>query len=298
MTRSTIRYRAAGTAAAMAFAIGAGACNLGSRSVIEPPRVTAENEHEVRGLPPDSLGGPEGKPVIVSVKPRATPFLLQPIESLSDSALVAYLDSLQYDLDTANSEIDSVSCVHRPSGAPCGVGEAARVFIEPEVGMRLWKHADIPKYGLVVGRIINYDMTDRAESTFNFPANRKVWWFVDTNPLTHRLRSRYFIRNYHATAPAVDTVGVPREFNLCNHPSGKPHDQSRAKFMDCLQSAVYPNAMRDDRVDTTGSSLALTARYIRPVASGSVVPLPPRPYVKALTDTWVTCDAGCCSTSH
>jgi len=166
MNRTTIRYGTAAALAAVIAASAAAACKPKTLALLEPPKVSAENENEVVGAPPTYLGGPEDHPSLTTLKVRPTPILTHPIESYSDRDLVEYLDSLQYDADTATSEVDSVTCIHQPSGVPCGPTEAARVFIEPEVGMNKWAKPTIPKYGLIVSRIINYDVTDRAEAHF------------------------------------------------------------------------------------------------------------------------------------
>jgi len=167
------------------------------------------------------------------------------------------------------------------------------VFIEPEVGMHLWKHTDIPKNGLVVARVINYS-ANKYEANFKFPPSRKIWWVVDSDG-TQGLRSRYFVRNYHASAPAVDLVGTPQPFKQCPHGHNLPHTEAKAKFLTCAQSDTVA------RYDGSGlkgdSRLAPAPAIFRPVRFRSTVPLPAYPYIKALDGAWVTCDAGCCATS-
>ena len=296
MSRTSARYGVVATLAAVVAASFVLACHPRSRPLLAPGKVTAENENEVVGKQPKYLGGPEDHPQPVTVRIRPTATLPRYIDSLPDDSLVAYLDTLQYDYDSATSEIDSVTCTHQPSGVPCGPTEAARVFIEPEVGMHLWRKMDIPKYGLVVARIINYDSTDRAEASFGFPPHRRIWWVVDMEPKTATLRSRFFVRNYNATAPAVTMVGTPREFNQCAHVATR-HKYAKAKFMDCLQSAVYSAAATGGDPVTAPSSTRPRRATVH-TASFGAVPVPAHPFIRALTDTWVTCDAGCCSTSH
>lgn len=293
MSRSTIRRGIAASLAAVIAAAGFAACKHTRPEPIEPVKVTAENEHEVVGHQPASLGGPEGGAVVTTLKPRLTPTLKKPITAMTDAELVTYLNSLEYDLDPANSEIDSTTCLYGPTGPACNPGDAARVFIEPEVGMHLWKHADIPKYGLVVARIINYS-SNKYEANFRFPPSQKVWWVVDSNG-TSGLRSRYFVRNYHPGAPAVDLVGTELPFRQCPHAHNTPHDEAKAKFLSCAQSdtvASYPSSGV-----AKPSGLAPAPSIFRPVRFRSTVPLPAYPFIKALDAAWVTCDAGCCATS-
>lgn len=296
MSRSTIRRGIAAGLAAVTAAAGFAACNVKQIVPLEPPKVTAEDEKQVVGGPPMYLGGPEDHPDTVTMKIRATPTLANYFDALSRPDLVTYLNKLQYDLDTATSEIDSVTCIRQPSGVPCAPTEAARVFIEPEVGMHLWNKSVIPKYGVVAARIINYT-PDRSEANFGFPGHSQVWWVVDSIPGGGGLRSRFFVRNYDVGTPPVRMIGTQREFNQCLHLRKTRHKEAKAKFMDCLQSAVYSTAMTGgDPVMQTGRALARPPIFY-PVGFGAV-PVPAAPYIKALTDTWVTCDAGCCSTSH
>lgn len=293
MSRSTIRRGIAVSLAAAIAAAGFAACKRNQLALLELPKVTAENEHEVIGLPPATLGGPEGGAVITTLKPRLTPTLKKPITAMTDAELVGYLNDLEYDLDPANSEIDSTTCLYGPTGPACNPGDAARVFIEPEVGMHLWKHTDIPKYGLVVARVINYS-ANKYEANFKFPPSRKIWWVVDSDG-TGGLRSRYFVRNYQAAAPAVDPVGVALPFKLCPHAHYTPHTEAKAKFLSCAQSDTVAGYQRS-RAERASAS-APDPSIFRPVRFRSTVPLPMYPFIKALDAAWVTCDAGCCATS-
>ena len=288
------------TLVAFAAASSFPACRPKERTLLEP-KVTAEDEKQVVGGPPAYLGGPGDHPDTVTMKIRATPALRNYFDSLSKADLVAYLNTLQYDLDSATSEIDSVTCVHRPIGSPnvtpCGPTEAARVFIEPEVGMHLWNKAAIPKWGVVAARIINYDATNRAEAHFGFPAHSQAWWVVDSIPGGGGLRSRFFVRNYDPGAATVTMLGTVREFNQCQHPRETRHKEAKAKFMDCLQSAIYSAAATGGDPVTTPATPGRPGGSLHTAAFGAI-PVPAHPFIRDLTDTWVTCDAGCCSTSH
>jgi hypothetical protein len=242
------------------------------------------------------LGGPAGGGKGVRVKNRPTPALTQAFDSMNDQDLVAYLGTLQYNMGNYSSHVIDADCVHaNASNKHCDQSEAARVFIEPEVGMTRWEHDAIPQHGLVVARIINYDPSDRRESTFGFPASTRVWWVVDYDA-NHQLRSRFFKRNYHETGPAVDTVGAPRGFYHCSH-KDYPGHPARAKFWNCAQSALAlaaPASEGDRIVGAQGAAAAVPARL---ASSASAVPLPARPVAQLLQDSWVNCGAGCCATS-
>jgi len=298
MARWAMFQRGAPLVAAMLVTVVAGSCRSGGRS-FDTDRFgyTGEAEDEVPGHAPLQLGGPAGGGKGERLKNRATPALTQPFDAMNDQDLVDYLGKLQYNMGSYSSHVIDADCVHgNASNTHCDQSEAARVFIEPEVGMTKWQHDAIPANGLVVARIINYDPSDRRESTFGFPPSTRVWWVVDYDA-SHQLRSRFFKRNYHTTGPAVDTVGAPRGFYRCNHPD-KPGHPARAKFWTCSQSAALalaaPMPGGDRVIGAEGGGAAVPARL---ASSGAAVPLPARPMAQLLQTSWVNCGAGCCATS-
>jgi hypothetical protein len=264
-------------------------------SVIPPStKHTAETEDARLGQPPAQLGNPFRTNGHELVKARKTPELPQRIETMSDTALVAYLDSLQYDTDPANSELVLARCVHTdPTVRPCALHEGANVYIQPDVGTHRWGKDTIPPFGFVVARITNYDSTDRREAGFGFPPNTRVWWVVDHDAVG-RPRSRFFKRNYSPTAPAVDFV-AQRQFKFCHHWSHNPQEAS-SKFKSC---ATSPTAMAGRREETREAmpTESFGARF-RFASFRSAVPLPAAPHddVSLLTDAWITCHKGCCAT--
>lgn len=297
MTRWTMSQRGAPVVAALLLTVIGGSCKSGGGSYeIGTQRYTGEVEDEVPGLAPSQLGGPLGGGRGTPLQDRPTPALTQAFDSMSDRDLVDYLRKLQYNMDTNIGQVVDAQCVHADSARKdCAPTEAARVFIEPEVGMNKWEHDAIPEHGLVVARIINYDPSDRQETTFGFPRSTRVWWVVDYDA-QHQLRSRFFKRNYNATGPAVDQVGAPRGFHRCKH-LDKPAPLARAKFWNCAQSAqaLAPSTSRGDQVVGSHSSAAATPAQL--TSFGSAVPLPARPMSELLRDSWVNCGAGCCATS-
>jgi hypothetical protein len=275
-----------------------GACYHGTTTtdLVIRPKFQVEHEMELRSTQSPTLGGPEGGGIGIPLEARQTPELPQDIEALSNDSLVVYLNDLEYDLDPANYEIENATCHHAITGAACVLPESARVVIQPEIGAHLWKHTTIPAHGLIFARIINYDTTDRTEDHFQFPAKTKVWWVVDYDA-NKRLRSRYFRRNYSATAPAVVQVGATMPFVYCEHAHSSNHTDAQAKFVSCSQSLavmMQPERGLGQRRVNAGPADAAT---IRPVSFRSEVPLAPRPTALALQSTWVTCGSGCCATS-
>ena len=297
MTGTRMHSRPVGAVVAILLVAAAGSC---SRTVISPIpitplRYTAETENESLTDPPAHLGGPEDRGVGELVTGRRTPTLPKSIDLMNNTELVAYLNTLEYDMGPANSQLQDAVCVH-PGGSACAPGDSARMFIEPDVGMHKWPASEIPKNGLIVARIINYGPAGNDEKTFGFPARTRTWWVVDSNG-SSGLRSRYFTRTYNAAAPIRYTTMVPHPFNHCRHndaPAGRP---AKGKFWNCAESIADSVVAAWPRTGTTRTAAASPGSYFHPAAFRSVVPTPTHPYIKAITDTWVTCDMGCCSTS-
>lgn len=297
MTRWAMVRRGTPVVAALLLTVVGGSCKSAGRSYdIDARRYTGEVEDEIPGHAPLQLGGPLGGGTGVPLQDRATPALTQAFDSMNDRDLVDYLRKLQYNMDTRIGQVVDAQCIHaKAANKDCESMEASRVFIEPEVGMNKWEHEAIPEHGLVVARIINYDPSDRTETTFGFPASTRIWWVVDYDA-HHELRSRFFKRNYNATGPAVDQVGGPRGFYRCPH-LPKPNQRARAKFFNCAQSekfALQPPMPRGDRVVGSRSDAATPAQL---TSFRSAVPMPARPMAELLKDSWVNCGAGCCATS-
>jgi len=299
MRRSMTRMRACALAAAvMAVTVG-GSCTPSATETKVSPKKSGEPEAEVEGtIPPTRLGGPlEAVGMPVTFSPRKLAKLNVDIQQLNEHELVGYLNTLVYDMDAMNDEIDSVACVHAtPAGdTPCAPTEGARVFIEPEIGAHLWKHGDYAAspHGVVVARILNYETDDRREATFGFPAHTKVWWLVDLDPATQQPRSRFFRRTYAANAPFIVQVGSDQPFFYCDHVHKVHHGNAIAKYVSCSQSlTMQPDA------DPERAGLAPAGGIFRQAAFTHAIPLPKRPTVMALTATWITCDMGCCSTTR
>lgn len=304
MTYVTTRYRVQVLAALLGvLAFAAPACHHRGGTPILTGNVVPEDEDAQRLTPPGALGGPgHGKPS-AQLKNRVTPPLDNFIERLSDDSLVGYLSQLQYDMGPGQSQRVHAACVHNPSGHPhpipsprrCNIGEGAEVAIEPEVGMHLQDFAAIPEHGLVVARIINYDTGDREEATFGFPPGKRVWWVVDRP--NGVIRSRFFIRNYSATAPAVTQIrDIAAVYTLVNcHPT-ETHAHAQATFATCSRAPHTKEASGGSsvRLPSTSPINALSLFRAAPVTSS--VPLP-TPTEMVIDGTWVTCRGGCCATS-
>lgn len=299
MTRSPIRRRGTPIWLGVIIVASATACHSPGAKIVPRDgsgKTTAENEQEVVGSKPASLGGPVSDKPGVALRQSPTPVLENYIERLSDDSLVAYLDSLQYDRDDNNSEIENVTCVHADN-TPCLATETAQVFIEPEVGAHRRDHRFIPKFGYVVARIINYDKNYYV-ANFGFPPDTTVWWVVDRDPTTNEPRSRYFKRNYSATPPAVTQVGATQHFFYCGHVHKEGHTEAIAKYVSCSQSLTMGGPDTSSYTAMRLASRDGSGPPFYPAAFRSSVPVPRRPMMMAISATWITCDMGCCSTSQ
>jgi hypothetical protein len=281
------------------LALGASAC---PQQLIPPPpplvKSTGENEYQVAGTtPPSSLGGPRDTSAGITFVARKTPKLTSYIESLDEGQLLTYLNSLKYDRDPLNTETETVTCIHMPSGTPCAPGDGAEVSVEPEIGAHMWKHADVPQYGFIVARLINYDPTDRMEATFKIPASTQAWWVVDQDPVSHQPRSRFFRRSYSSSPPYVVQLGTTHDFLECGHAHKTGHLQAITKFVNCSQSLTMAAPHASGIEAALRGEMPASERIYRLASFGTSIPLPAHPEIMQLRATWVTCEMGCCSTS-
>lgn len=304
MRHLATRHRASAFTALLMGLAFATACPRGGGVKVLAGSVVPENEDEERLTPPRALGGPGHGTTTAPLKQRATPTLDDFIENLTDSALVAYLSTLQYDRGPGQSQSVRAACVHNPTGHPhpipapkrCNLGDGAEVAIEPEVGMHMTDFAKIPEHGLVVARIINYDSTDREEATFGFPPGRRVWWVVDRP--NGVIRSRFFIRNYRAAAPAVTQIrDVAAVYTLVNcHPT-ETHPHAQATFATCGRAPHTTKAPAGGSAARLSTAPLATLSLAGGARRQPSVPVPTRPVEVAIDGTWVTCKGGCCATS-
>ena len=288
-------------AATLLAVTAAGSCRPGSR--VEPARIitTAEHENESIGRRPAQLGGRDGGAQPETVRVKRTPTLKGDIESLDETQLVNYLNSLTWDLAQPNTEIEDAECVHaNANDAPCGPAESARVLIQPEIGsfMMSWNAIQQLPHGLIVARIINYDATDRKERVLGFPSDSKIWWVVYRDPARPgQLRSRYFRRTYSPASPFVEQVGVTHDFIYCDHQHKQGHGNAIAKYVSCSQSLTMDAPSGVPSGDALVSRPRADSTVFRAASFTSALPVPRRPLTMELSATWITCSAGCCSTS-
>jgi hypothetical protein len=256
---------------------------------------SVETENEQVGVAPASphLGGRLQRGPLTTAITRPTPGLPAPLDSMRDSALVAYLDSLKYDGSVKNTDLKYVTCVRTAGSCMPGGDSAAVMFIQPEIGMRHVKAAAIPANGMVIARIINYGLdTQGHDIRFGVPGLRRAWWVVEHVP--YGLRSRFFVRTYDAF-PAVEILsGVPgpvHAFEQCPHapaPSSRP---SIAKWATCLDdpgAPLHPIRLKTGslRYSLADYVHAVTFRREETTTMTSV----------ALSGGWENCSQMCCAT--
>jgi hypothetical protein len=249
-------------------------------------RVLGERKREevgVRPLPPN-LGGPFQSPVAAEAPLRETPAPAKKIDVMTESELVAYLNTLVYDMSLDHSELALLAC-RKPGGRACPLDSLASVYIQPEVGMnrRAWDR--IPANGMVVARLINYSASSDTESTIGLPPAQRAWWYVD-KVAGNTYRSRYFVRTYAASGPAVQFLAT-KTWEECKYHAPVSNRPAIAKCRGCnYEGGPASQIKRAEAVDARAFIRALSFAPWRAARSAA------RPAVAAIS--WITCDLGCC----
>jgi hypothetical protein len=244
------------------------------------------------GIPADTaLGGPFQRGKATSYTPRKTPSpATKHIDAMTNAEVVAYLNTLVYDMSLDHSELVLLPCKKHGSTQKCRADSLAKVYIQPEVGMSDPSRArdSIPATGVVVARIINYSTGSDTESTYKLPPSRHAWWYVDSAP--GRLRSRMFVRTYQSTGPAVIFVGDTTNFEDCGHAMAPPDRPAMAKWRGCendggLQATeMMKTLVKPKRV----GSLFQPVSFVRGLDIGDST------FLAIKTEVWITCSLGCC----
>lgn len=302
ISRPTMRAQRAALSLGIMIAVGMSAC-YGPPAVPgpppPPPKSTGDSEVQAAGTtPPTRLGGPTDTSAGTYFIPRKTPPLTDYFENLDESHLIGYLNMLVYDKDPMNAETETATCVHWPSNVRCAPTEGALVSIEPEIGAHKWPHNQVPRFGFVVARLINDDLTDRMEETFRIPARTQAWWVVDQDPVTHVARSRFFRRTFSSSPPYVEQLGTTHEFLLCGHAHNNGHSHAIGKFVNCSQSLTMVPLPAVGGTESFPRSQPGATGLFHLTSFGSSIPPYGRPEIMQLQATWVTCEMGCCSTSR
>jgi hypothetical protein len=257
-----------------------------SASAIDTTALTAtkpdaEKGDERRGHTPhpDTLGGPYGHGKDGTNNP-SDPTLAAPVllttRGLPDSLLAAYLNALNFDRARDNGELALVAC--KSGDSTC----AAKVYIQPEIGMKHRGYNDIPATGVVVARIINYSVVD-TEATYGIPPLSRAYWYV--YPEAGIKRSRLFVRTPTGAAKIrfLRTDTIP--YSECLHANtGGP---ATAKFRKCVDTQTFSST--GDRVLWRKNN-----PFVRPASFTSRVPLNPDAEPLQATELWVKCAQGCC----
>jgi hypothetical protein len=288
--KATWRYARVAVAALGVLAVG---CHS-NRAASRLGSGTVESEDEVRGHAPSRLGGPLGGAKLHGWSKRATPDMQQDINSMSDSAFVDYVSQLKYDTHEKKSYLVDAQCQHgaNPSDQ-CADDEAAKLFIEPEIGAHFKNIPGPGSRGFIVARIINYDPSDRVAMGIAFKPHTRYWWVVNYNEQTHKAQSVFVSRNYKANSP-LDTVPGTFGFIDCGHKT--KYTRAEAKFGTCarfLPSTVA--SIGAGAVAGPAPTVAL-ARYTGAPSLRGAMPARAPLMAALLTGGWISCPTGCCST--
>ncbi len=294
MTR-TMTCRVAAVAAGVLVCGVAASCvrkdtPVASSTVLLDNIDTVEAEAESRSMPAMPLGRGRMDSVIAA---RETPPLPKSIDSMTNGQVNDYLGTLAYKTGKVSTDSQKPSCADR--GPSCDLNGPAYLLMQPEAGMNRRPFDSLPQHGLVVGRIINTAAPGTAADSFAYPAQRKTWWVVDSDG--GGWRSRYFVRTYLDTGPAIRFVTATRPFNKCRHDDLLTKRISRAKFWSCSTSADSLRAYGSARQTGDRRNPERSTSYFHQVSLRSAVPLPLVPLPMTVTSNWVSCGAGCCATS-
>ena len=241
-----------------------------------------ENGDEQVGRTPtrDKLGGPYGNASVATSTGKETagaPVMLT--SSVDEKVLVDYLDKLRFDMARDNGELAVVRC-------PTGKADEchALLYIQPEIGMIKRSHEDMPKYGMVIARVINYSIS-ATDITYGIPPLTRAYWYV--YPTNDGPRSRLFIRTPGA-ATTLRFLEPEKRYMKCPHASIS--FAAIARFRKCEQQDLEGRS----KADYGGRSNP----FIRPVSftSTSRSPAVNDDAAVALdgTELWVKCAQGCC----
>jgi hypothetical protein len=238
------------------------------------------DEQTGRTPPREKLGGPYGNPTKVEATHKETagaPVMLTP--TVNEQVLVDYLDKLRFDMARDNGELAVVRC-------PQGRADEchALLYIQPEIGMIMRSHGDMPRYGMVIARIINYSIS-ATDITYRIPPLTRAYWYV--YPTNDGPRSRLFIRT-PGSGTTLRFLEPEKEYRQCGH-----------KYIGFAAVARLRKCEQDDR---TGGSNAKYGARSNPLIRSVSLTFTPRSSVVAddaavaldNTELWVKCAQGCC----
>lgn len=294
MTR-TMTCRVAAVAAGVLVCGVAASCErtgtpAASSTVLLDSIDTVEVEAESSSMPAMPLRRGRMDSVIAA---RETPPLPNSIDAMTNAQVKDYLGTLAYKTGKVSTDSQKPSCADQ--GPSCDLNGPAYLLIQPEAGMNRRPFDSLPQHGLVVGRILNTAAPGTAADSFAYPARKKTWWVVDS--AGGAWRSRYFVRTYLDTGPAIRFVTATRPFIKCPHLDSLRKRISRAKFWSCSTSADSLRASLSARQTGDQRGPERSASYFHQVSLRSAVPLPLVPLPITVTSNWVSCGAGCCATS-
>ncbi|MFL5560597.1 MAG: hypothetical protein ACJ79K_03895 [Gemmatimonadaceae bacterium] len=246
-----------------------------------------EADDESAEGPPTVLGGPFGKGVETGYAGHTLPLSSVALEdNMSDADLVGYLNKLVYDLNLENGQLILADCTKK--GKAC-VNEAAPIFIQPEVGMNKLDVKTIDAKGIVVARLINYDVDGRKDRGFHIPASSRAWWVVRLGS-NNELESLFIARDFSQAGQVKVTKLRRARFDPCPDHPPDPSRPSMARWWDCGSSKRF--APRPP-VKTAAATSYLQFVSNRGSVSAAIGAAGDTAMIKE-GSTWITCSLGCC----
>jgi hypothetical protein len=209
---------------------------------------------------------------------EGAPIMLTP--TVDDKVLAKYLNALNFDMARDNGELAVVRCP-KGSARDCH----ALLYIQPEIGMTLRSIKDMPKYGMVVARIINYS-TSETDSTYGIPPLTRAYWYV--YPARGGPRSRIFIRTARPDT-TLQFLGEEHTYELCPH--AYVGAAAIARFRKCEQRQT---AMTPKGASIGGRPNPFIRAVSFPSTPSSPVLLADAAFALTDTELWVKCAQGCC----
>lgn len=252
-----------------------------------------ELDNESASAAPTHLGGPFGDGVEAEYGGHTLPLSTVPLdEKMNDADLVAYLNKLIYDLNVENGQLILAPCTK--NGNACNSGEAAPMYIQPEVAMNQFDVNTIDANGVIVARLINYDVDGRSARGFHVPASSRAWWVVRRNS-KNQLESLFIGRDFSKPGQIKVKKLRAADFYGCPDHQPDPSRPSMARWWDCGGSVRFAPRMRVRA--PSRSTTASAGAYLRFVSNRiGLLPTAVAAGDTTLRDdsTWITCSLGCC----
>jgi hypothetical protein len=267
----------------------------GTQQVTQTPTprhgaVIGEKDDEVAQQRPQQghLGGPFQPPansIADPQRPTPEPTINKAVDDMTDAELVAYLNTLVWDMSLEHGELVLLPC-KKPGGASCPFDQYSKMYIQPEVGANRLDVNNISEKGVVVARLINYSTGQDSVADLEIAPTARGWWYV--HKVNNQLRSRYFIRTYASAGDGAKFVGPNRKFEGCpNHPIDTTRPAT-AKWRSCADDGGVGRILGKAPAKKVASPFNFVSFQADTSGDSTSVLRSPR------SETWITCSLGCC----